>query len=589
MTVFKKGANIFAKTSQEPLDILESISPAEIASCVPFVKIEKVNRLGVAVKNERPIMFDLLQSPNFGSSEYNFGLDADSFQERGLVSLNSLNVEFQQQYGQQFFRQITLEFTVHQPAAVFDRASTVGWREILTPGNWFTLEYGWTADPTFVKNPLFNGEGFVSQTGQVLKPTQTIMLNVDNYSMSTSANGEVKVTVNALENGDLCMRMMKFSDIFENSIGKKFLGSGDANDAGDDDVKNIERLRGLISALPRKPVKGKGEYFLMGDILDGIVAPMITDAAKLWGYNDVQLLLGNFNKDSGPQSNSYFGGEMAGKGIENFKVPVDIILNKVIQGKFFKKGRSLFLQNLISQLIQIMNGEGPWAKAVGKEQPNVLMKSDTVKTDKGIALILIIHDIKTGSHPFGIPEGANRIALEKQSKKTQFEKLRELGVPILEFARAGSLITDSSFSVVLDQLQRSIFAEAAYKEQKDRVQISTMPDTQSRKGQARNGELVIPVSILEGEIQMYGNFALEVFGRIWIDYFGAKEISGVYSVRGKTDTIEAGSFKSTFKVISEGIDPLNTRRRLTDEELASITDARKKLSDSSSKKKTKQK
>lgn len=588
MTIFKKGANVFARTSQEPLDILESISPIEIASCVPFVKIEKVDRLGFAVKNERPIMFDLLQSPRFGSSDYSFGLDADSFQERGLVSLNSLNVEFQQQYGQQFARQITLEFTVHQPAVVFDRFSNVGWRELLEPGPWFTLEYGWTADPTFVKNPLFNGEGFVSQTGQIIKSTQTIMLNIDNYTMSTSANGEVKVTVNALENGDLCMRMMKFSDIFEKSIGKVFLGNGGNPLSGDDDdVKNVERLRKLISALPTYGAKGRGEYFLMGDILDNIVAPMVTEAAKIWGYNDVQLLLGNFNKDSGPQSEKYGSEEMANRGIQDFRVPKDVILKGVVN--YFKKGIQLFLSSFISQLIQVMNGVPPWAKAPGKEQPNVLMKSDTVRTSQGLTLILIIHDIKNGSHPFGMVEGQNRIALEKQSKQTQFQKLRDLGVPILEFAKAGSLITDSSFNVILDQMQRSIFAESAYKEQKDRVQISTTPDTQSRKGAARNGELIIPVSILEGDIQMYGNFALEVFGRIWIDYFGAKEISGVYSVRGKTDTIEAGSFKSTFKVISEGIDPLNTRRRLTDEELASITDARKKLSDSSSKKKTKQK
>ncbi len=571
---FRKGANPFAKNSQEPLDILESITPAELANCVPYVKIEKVDRLGAAA-NSRPLMFDLIQAPRFGSGEDDFGLEDDVFMERSLVSLNNLTVEFEQQYGLQIFRQITMEFTVHHPAIVFDRASKVEWRQLLMPGTWFTLEYGWRADPTVVQNPLFNGDGHITESGQVLKPSQLIMLNIDSYTLATSANGEVKVTVKAMENGDLCMRMMRFSDAFESSIGSGFISP-----TGTDDMENVSRLRSLLERLLKKPVKGRGEYYTMGDILDNIVAPMVVSAAKLWGYDGVDLLLGKFNRDAGPQSDAYFGQPMADSGIENFKVPVNVLLDW-LQGSHFSKGRSLFLQQFISQLINFMNGESAWGRPTpGKsyEQPNVLMKSETVQTSRGIRLVLIIHDIKTGSHPFGIIDsGQNRIAIEKQSKETQFEKLRSLGVPILEFARAGSLITDSAFNISLDPLLRSDFAERAYKDQKDRVQAQKMPDTESRKGQARNGELIMPISILEGEIQMHGNFALEVFGRIWIDYFGSKEISGCFSVRGKTDVLEAGTFRSTFKVISEGIDPLNTRRRLSEQELKEkdAADARK--------------
>ncbi len=572
---FRKGANPFAKTSQEPLDILESITPIELANCVPYVRIEKVDKLGVA-SDSRPLMYDLIQTPRFGAGEDDFGLEDDVFMERSLVSLNNLTVEFEQQYGLQIFRQITMEFVVHHPSIVFDRNSKVEWRQLLMPGTWFTLEYGWRADPTVVQNPLFNGDGHITESGQVLKPSQLIMLNIDSYTLSTTANGEVKVTVKALENGDLCMRMMRFSDAFESSIGSGFITPKDT-----DDQTNVERLRNLISRLTKNPVKGRGEYFLMGDILDKIVAPMVTSAGKLWGYDGVDLLLGKFNKDAGPQSERYFGEPMADSGIENFKIPVTVLLDW-LQGSHFAKGRSLFLQQFISQLINYINAEGAWARPpVGKsyEQPNVLMKSETVQTSRGIRLVLIIHDVKTGSHPFGIIDsGQNRIALEKQSKETQFAKLRSLGVPILEFARAGSLITDSSFNISLDPLLRSQFAEKAYSDQKDRVQAQKLPDTESRKGQARNGELIMPISILEGEIQMHGNFALEIFGRIWIDYFGSKEISGCFSVRGKTDVLEAGTFRSTFKVISEGIDPLNTRRRLTDEELKEkdAADARKK-------------
>jgi hypothetical protein len=66
---------------------------------------------------------------------------------------------------------------------------------------------------------------------------------------------------------------------------------------------------------------------------------------------------------------------------------------------------------------------------------------------------------------------------------------------------------------------------------------------------------------------MHGNFALQVFGRVWIDFFGSREIGGTFSVMGKTDMIEPGSFKSTFKVQSEGQDPLNTRFQEDEQEL----------------------
>lgn len=565
---FRKGANPFAKTSQEPLDMLESISPIELTSCVPFVKIEKVDKLGVKDREVRPLMYDLIQTPRFGSGEDDFGVEDSVFMERSLVSLKNLTVEFTPQYGVNLFREIKLEFVVHHPAIVFDRNSRVAWRDLLMPGTWFTLEYGWRADPTIVKNPLFNGDGHITDSGQVLKSSQLVMLNIDSYTMSTMANGEVKVTINALENGDLCMRMMRFSDAFTKSIGEQYLGQGEAADA--DDQKNVEALRNLLGKLTKNPAKGKGEYFLMGEILDNVVAPMVINAAAVWGYDGVDLLLGKFNRDSGPQSKRYFGQQMADRGIEDFRVPADLVYDW-LQGKRFSKGRAVMLKNFISQIIQFMNGPEAWdAQPIGKkyEQPNVLMKSETVQTSRGTRLVLIIQDIKVGSHPFGvIDSGQHRIAIEKQSKETTFKKLHDLGVPVLEFARAGTLITDSSFNISLDPLMRSQFAKQAYNDQADRVQKAKMPDVESRKGQQLNGELVMPISILEGEISMHGNFALEVFGRIWIDYFGAKEISGCFNVHGKTDTLEAGTFKSTFKVRSEGIDPFNTRRRLTDEEL----------------------
>lgn len=339
--------------------------------------------------------------------------------------------------------------------------------------------------------------------------------------------------------------------------------------------------------MQKFPVKGKGEYFLMGDILDRIVAPMVVAAGKTWGYDGVDLLLGNFNKDAGPQSPRFFGAPMENRGIENFKVPVDILMETLQH--HFAQGRSLLLQNFISMIVQILNQENAWAgPPIGTtyQKPHVLLKSETVQTDHGIRLVIIIHDINVGSHPFTRKDdGKHRIPLEKQTQDEIFKKLRQLGIPALRFAKASSLITDASFHLQPDTLLQSIQVDSAYKDRKDRVQQAKQPDVESRKGQARNGELRIPVSIMEGEIQMYGNFAMDVFGQIWIDFFGSREVSGIFTIRGKTDTIEPGIFKSSFKVISEGLDPFNTRRQRSEEEIKEQEQSVANLKAQSSKKK----
>ena len=558
---FRKGANPLARASQEPLSLLESITAVELASCVPFVKIEKIDRLGLAATDVRPLMYDLIQTPRFGSAEDDFGIDTDTFAERALVSLNSVSVEFDQQYGISIHRQVTMDFTVHHPAVVFNKDSRNSWREILMEGKSFTLEYGWRGDPSIVRNPLFNGDGHITESGEVLKSTQLILLIIHSYDLQITQAGEVRVTIKASENGDLALREMRFSDAFSNTIGT---GLADSQQA--DDIENMKALKGLLDRLVKKHGKGRDQYFLMGDILDSIVAPMVTQAGKTWGYDGVDLLLGNFNNVCGPQSSQYFGGPLAGTGIENFKVPVGVLMDEL--SRHYSKGRALLLQNFVTSIVNIINADTAWAAqpiGVSYQKPQVLLKSDTVQTGNGTRLVIIVHDITVGTHPFGLfDKGQNWLPLENQSKEEVFRKLGSLGVPILEFARAGTLITDANFNLQPDALLQSIQVDSAYSDRKDRVQQAKLPDVESRKGQSRNGELRIPVSILEGEIQMHGNFAMDVFGQIWVDFFGARDISGVFSIRGKTDTLEPGTFRSSFKVISEGSDPLNTRRRRSD-------------------------
>lgn len=570
MPQFHKGANPFAGASQEPMHLLESITPLELASCVPLVKLTKIESFGKPASDVQPVMFELVRGPSLGRD--GFGSDNESFIERSLVSLLSLNVDFQLNYGQQLFREVTMEFMVHRPLEVFDRNSRVAWRQIIAEGQTFSLEYGWTADPTLVKNELFNGHGTVSQKGLVIKGTQSILLNVATYKVAFTRNGEARVTVKAYENGDLALRGCTFSDAFERTF------TGGVHDV--DDRENVAKLKSLLDGLVKRTKQGRGEYYSMGEILDKVLAPMIQNAASTWGYvgsgrpisypfeggvisvppESAVLLLGKFNNDAGPQSERFSGQPLAGHGIEDFLVPVDV-MNDILSAHF-SSGRTLYLQNFVSMVITLMNREDGWAHPpVGQTYnlPNVMMKSDTVRNEDGsYRLVLVVYDVKVGTDPF---HKNDSLALDRQSRADVMAKLSALDVPVLEFTRAGSVVLDANFELQPDPLLQAIQVDSAYRDRKDRVQTTKTPDVRSRGGTARKGELIMPISVLDGEVTMQGNFALEAFAILWIDFFGSAEVSGVFHVYGKTDRLEPGKFTSTFKVRSEGTDPLNTRRR----------------------------
>ncbi len=582
---FTKHCNPYAGASQEPIDLFESVTPLQLASCVPFIKITKIDSFGRPATDVRPLMYDLVQTPQFGSNadSQSFGLDSDSFIERSLVSLESLNVDYQTNYGMTFFRKVTLNFTVHQPSVVFDRNSKVAWREILEEGKSFALEYGWSADPTVVQNELFNGHGTVTPSGLVIKSTQSILCNIYTYTCELQPNGEVKVTVNALENGDLALRESRFSDAFERTF---TVGAAPA-----DDYENIRRLKVLIDGLPKTAIKGRGEFFEIGDILDQVIAPMVIKAATNWGYSGTgqgtsfdiagtrvtippspaTLLLGDFNKDSGPQSEGWGGQAHANglsqSGIERFLVPVNVFLNTI--SIHVTHGRPLYLHNFIEQVVNMMNQEGAWATqppGVTYRVPKIQMKSDTVQNPDGTyRLILIIYDVKTGTDPF---HDNDRLSLETQSRADVMARLRSLDVPVLSFLSAGNLISAAAFTLQPDPQFQGIQVDAAYKDRKDRVQQTSLPNVESRAGQARGGELIMPISILEGEITMAGNFIYDAFAILWVDFFGSSEISGIFNITTKSDTLEPGKFTSKIKVVSQANDPLNTQKKRTPEEFS---------------------
>lgn len=552
------------RTGQVPIDLMEGLSPAQAASLVPFVKIIQLDpRTGREVTGTRPLMYDLIQTPQFGSLAA-FGNDPEAFRERGLVSLTGLRVQTQMEYGFISYSKVALEFTVHQPRIVLDRGSDVQWRALLEEGTSFSMEYGWRADRTIVfDNPVFNGEGFEDQnTGQTIRPTRTIMLAVVRYNLHLRGNGEIDVSIEALENGDIALRETRLIDV----VGPQPAASGidrtrGARSKDDDDVRAAAALQARLKTLGG----GSRKYYTMRQLLGELLYPLISEACSRFGYDVIDMFVGNFNADAGIQSKEYGGQGLAGRSIGDFQIPIERARDLLTFPT--ARGVSLRLHDILSTVIGEVNSfDKAWREADPSidGRPNVALQARTIRQSDGVHLVLTILDRKEREHAL---KGLTRIPLGQQSRANVFDRLLRQNIPIIEFGRGSSLILESSFSVQPDPLFQSILVDRAYRDRKDREEITSTPDVETRRGTSRPQE-VIPLSILDGSITFLGNFIFETYGAVWIEYFGASSISGIFHVLERTDVIEPGKFTTEVRFISEGIDPLNVRRKLTDQELS---------------------
>ncbi len=566
---FRTGPEInpFSAAAREGILLLESITPAQMASCVPRIVITKIDfRTGRPLEDTRPMMFDLVETPQFGGLDGDgFGSGRDRFLERATVSMNSLSIKTNLQYGVDVLKEVTMQFTVHRPDIVFDRTSKVPWREILEEGRSFSLEYGWIANPAACPNDLFNGFGHVSADGTVIKATETVLLLVSTYTTRIHQSGEVEVTVTAYENGDVALRETRFADVAGAVIGiAGALGpNGEPGKVKDDDAARalFTRLKQIAPTV----LAGRGRFVRLGDVLDEIAAPMIEAAVKQFGYRGnppVRMSMANFNSRAGRQSDAWGGRHMGGStSIADFLVPLDRMVEEF--SKHLASGRAMLLRNFLNILVRFVNSDEAWSRGVaGQLRPLIGISYQTVRTRDGVTLVMMILDRNAVGDNI---KRLSRLPLDRQTRAEVMKALADANVPVLEFSRAGSLIVDASFSMQPEPLLQSIQVETAEAGRKDRVQRTRMPDVESRKGQALPHD-IIPFSILEGDVTMQGNFVINPFDRIWVEFFGSSSISGIFNVIEKTDQLEAGKFTSQVHLISEGIDPLNTRFRFTPEE-----------------------
>lgn len=566
---FRTGPDInpFSAAARDGIKLLESITPAQLAVAVPRIVITKIDfRTGRPLDDTRPLMIDLVETPQFGAiGGIGFGADRDRFLERAAVSLNSLDVKTNLQYGVDVLKEVTLKFTVHRPDIVFDRSSKIPWREILEEGKSFSLEYGWIADPVACPNDLFNGFGHVSSSGVAIKSTETVLLIVSRWVTTLRQSGEVDVTVFAFENGDIALREARFADVSGPVIGT----------AGTSTVSDADAARSLslsIRNVPSVSIQGRGKFVRLGDVLDDVAAPMLEQAVKGFGYHGIpslRLLMANFNTRAGRQSTAWGGRHMGGQTtIGDFLIPMERLIENL--SKHLAAGRSMTLRNFMNHVFAFLNSDEAWDVVKTRQlRPLIGVSYSTTKSRNGgyCLTIMILDRNAVGDNTRSRSEGGavQRLDLNRQSRAEVMAALESYNIPVLEFARAGSLILDASFEMQPEPLLQSIQIETAESGRKDRVQKTRMPDVESRRGQALPHD-IIPISILEGDVTLNGNFVFNPFDRIWVEFFGSSSISGIFNIISKNDHLEAGKFTSQIHLISEGIDPLNTRFRFTPEE-----------------------
>ncbi len=309
--MFRRGDyRPFVRASIDAFESLQSATGPEIALAVPYVNITQVHPSTGEVLNE-DIVKEMLAVPPYGTSM------GAAFPERPLVSLSSLEVKTEQQYGYAYNSVVTMEFVVHQPSVVFSADEYSAWRELLVEGNAFLLDYGWAPNPMALSNDLLNGVGFYDRSSGLLVQSRTRMLvTTVRYVVNAELNGALRFNLEMRTMGNIGLRQVSlFQELVEEFVreeGPPPLGGSPltiikrivSSITDDTEERVMQAVQARLVSLDRTKgfEKGKRRFVRLGDVLDAFVAPILERMAQRLGYVRADLFLGNFNRRAGRTS-----------------------------------------------------------------------------------------------------------------------------------------------------------------------------------------------------------------------------------------------------------------------------------------------
>jgi hypothetical protein len=557
---FVRGPQVepFTRSSQLPIESLEQISAVDMALSVPWLRIVPYDAETRRPKENSELLMTEMTAPR------TFGQSVEGrFLERPIASIRRLSVTNEQSYGTTFFSKFKLEIVVHRPAEAFADSSV--WTSLLFEGVPHLVEYGWTGRS---ENPLLSSGLYDDASGLVVPAKKAHLVNFYKYSFNMTTAGEMEIDLDGISSGESVLRNVLLGDVILEAVKREYTK---------DDVSAVERA--LQSAITNIPVVTlpSGKFHRLGDVFDSLVAPLVQRAATQAGYTDCRMYMGNFCHLVWRTKPDYGGEQLGDRSLGDFLLPSKEL--RAILGKLRDIGGQLTLMNFVGHVTNIVNGRAAWLdRTDGRDQeiPQISFAFTTFPNGGGVGLIMHAVDEKRGRLKFLPEDKFSASTLEGPAARSQiFEKLRARAVPIVRFGQANAYIKESSFNVVQDELLRSNLVERSEEELRSRT-VKAIQSPKETKDQTAKRELSILLSVVEGELQMIGNFVFENFGVVWVDFPGIRQLSGPFVIKGRTDTIEPGTFTTSISILSDGTDPLNTRRRLSDPELVRQQDANRR-------------
>lgn len=591
----------YFKSNQLAVDLLGSITAADKALAVPYIKLWQVKADGTPVHKDSnnqptaPISLLLVQPPAFGAS-----VAGRFFTERPPVSLERISIKTEMSYGLIQFRHITLNFVVHRPDIIFDEKNDDfdNWSSLIIPGTMHALKYGWSGASA---NDILNGNGLQDADNQV-EGQRTILFTVTNYSFTINSDGSINVNITALENGDNVLNRLTLSD-------EQFYEDGGSDEKGPTTggaVKEsgtatgqvlLQKIQQDFDKLKRTKHKKQGHSIQFKDILNSICAPTMEAAFKRAGYKQMEFKIGKFNKNVGSTAKQ-FGGPMGAHDIWDFEFPESMVKDAL--AAFKRDGGQLNIRVTLEYFLNQMMDASAWSTGLTdseKQQAkqNAAKNPDGGATDINIAaaeaailvtrvspqlhmkttstlaageqkLLFYIIDLKSEVVTFDDTDKLETDATRDEIK----EKLKNRSVPMISFRSGLSFIQDSRFEVQQDPLMKSIMIQQYFSPttRNEQTQISHAAQLQGKPDPRQ----LIYSSALDGNITMLGNFVFDTFALVWLD-FGIPRWDGTFYVMEKEDVLQRGEFISTYKFKSAGDDPLGTQGRITKQQVASANAA----------------
>jgi len=580
-----KDFNPAWKASQKSIEILESLTALDLASAVPYIKISQLVN-GELV--DPPLNAQFSRPPEFGAV---IG-DRGRFGERPPVSIERLQISTKQNVGYFILQEIELDIVVHRPSVMFDVQSgrftetdENRWASLITPGKTHIVHYGWKGAS---RNPLFNGEGFDDDESKdyennptVIDSVKSIAMTTYYYTFSLTQNGEIKIKIKGWQNGDYVLRnllvgenkdtkaetnkdaqsnnevpIQHFFAKVESRLLKEVLQKRIR------DFSRIEKESGKVVTTKKITIEEAINALGIGESISEI-------AIKFWGYNDVKLVIGGFNDLIPTESAKAYGAkDYKGMGIGEFEVNKDDIIKMI--GEVVKNGVQLNVKVFLSNIINFVNNPASWGSGIREinntkfstQPPTVLIKviEQKAKGKQNKDLLIIIFDLKKELIKFNKGDEITEFKGRESTRAKVKEKLKSYNIPFISLGGGTSFIKNAEFEVIMDNdIQRAKIEEAS--NMLERQQLVSSTSGENKKEVTENFHLLWS-SALQGNMTMLGNFALDTFGFIWID-FGVPLWDGVYNIRKRTDTLSAGEFSTMIELYSEASDPLNTRHRKT--------------------------